>query len=325
MKAVVNTTPDVLELQELPLPKPGPGQVRIRTAACGICATDIEMIRGWERTGFPAIPGHEWAGIVDAVGSDADKTLIGKKCVAENVLDGGGEVGFEHPGGYAEFFLTQADKVQELPDSFDMTSAALIEPLAVCVRALHRLRVDFTAPLLIFGDGPIGLLTLLLLDNQKLNNTLIIGGREQRLALARKFGAGHTLNYHTVKDLNAAIHKIGFDKFPTIIEASGSQNAMDLAFNNVEKCGRILLVGDYGNSRADFLWNKILHTEIELIGTNASQDAWPEAVRQAVMKKDMLENLITHKIPIQNFPDGINLIKSRQPDVIKVVLLWGEV
>ena len=59
MKAIVNFGPGQLEMRELPLPKPGPGQVRIKTAACGVCVTDLLMIAGWQRTGFPAIPGHE--------------------------------------------------------------------------------------------------------------------------------------------------------------------------------------------------------------------------------------------------------------------------
>ena len=102
MKAIVNTGPGALELRELPDAAAGPGQVRIRTAACGICATDLEMIAGWERTGFPAIPGHEWSGMVDAVGAGRRRRLVGRPCVAENVLADGGEVGFEHPGGYGE-------------------------------------------------------------------------------------------------------------------------------------------------------------------------------------------------------------------------------
>ena len=88
MKAIVNTAPGRVEWQDCPMPEPGPGQVRIRTAACGVCATDLAMIAGWQRTGFPAIPGHEWSGMVDAVGPGVDCALLGKPCVAENVLVG---------------------------------------------------------------------------------------------------------------------------------------------------------------------------------------------------------------------------------------------
>src|ERR1039458_955422 len=100
MNAIVNTGPGCLEWKVWPTPEPGPGQLRVRTAACGICATDLEMVAGWTRTGFPSIPGHEWAGVVDTVGRGVDGALAGKPCVAENVLTDGGEVGFEHPGGY---------------------------------------------------------------------------------------------------------------------------------------------------------------------------------------------------------------------------------
>jgi len=82
MHAIVNTGPGKLEWQTLPTPEPAAGQVRIRTAACGICATDLQMIAGWERTKFPSIPGHEWSGVVDAIGSGVDVSLVGKPCVA---------------------------------------------------------------------------------------------------------------------------------------------------------------------------------------------------------------------------------------------------
>ena len=152
MKAIVNTAPNRLVFQDLPLPKPGPGQVRIRTAACGVCATDILMIAGWERTTFPAIPGHEWSGIVDGVGEGVDKSLIGRRCVAENVLASGGEVGFEVPGAYSEYFITQAANLYALPDDFCMTTAALIEPLAVSLRGLKKLHLDNKSRALVIGD-----------------------------------------------------------------------------------------------------------------------------------------------------------------------------
>src|SRR2546423_1613786 len=116
MKAIVNTAVDRLEVLDYPLPQPGPGQVRIRTGACGICATDLLMVSGWERTGFPSTPGHEWSGTVDAVGPDVDTRLVGRRCVAENVWADGGEVGFEHPGGYGQYLLTEATNVQVIPD-----------------------------------------------------------------------------------------------------------------------------------------------------------------------------------------------------------------
>ncbi|MAE30524.1 MAG: dehydrogenase, partial [Verrucomicrobiales bacterium] len=80
---------------EMPVPAAGPGEALIRTGACAICATDLKMFAGWERTSFPAVAGHEWSGTVDAVGEGVDGPLVGRRCVGENVLSDGGEVGFE--------------------------------------------------------------------------------------------------------------------------------------------------------------------------------------------------------------------------------------
>jgi 2-desacetyl-2-hydroxyethyl bacteriochlorophyllide A dehydrogenase len=317
MKAIVNTGPNRLEMRELPLPEPGPGQVRIRTGACGICATDLEMIAGWDRTGFPAVPGHEWAGTVDAVGENADPALIGKKCVAENVLADGGEVGFEHPGGYAQYLITESRNLQLLPAEFSLRLATLIEPLAVCVRGLNRLgNFETQKPVLIFGDGPIGLLLAMLMAKKGVKNLSLIGGRDYRLDLARQFGASATLNYHrdSLDNLN--------QKFSTITEASGSTAAMKTAFNLITPCGKILVLGDYKKSCADFYWNHLLHREIELVGSNASAGAWPEAARLAVEGQLPLEKLVTHRLPAAGFAQGIDLMQSRRGDVIKVVMEW---
>ncbi|MBA3709641.1 MAG: alcohol dehydrogenase catalytic domain-containing protein, partial [Planctomycetes bacterium] len=83
MKAVVYVERGTLALREVATPEPGPGQVRIRTAACGICATDLEMIAGAPRVRCPAVLGHEWSGVVDAAGPDVDRALVGHAVVAE--------------------------------------------------------------------------------------------------------------------------------------------------------------------------------------------------------------------------------------------------
>lgn len=324
MRAIVNTGPNRLEMLEYPLPQPAAGQARIRAGACGICATDLEMIAGWERTDFPAIPGHEWAGVIDAVGPGGDAAAIGRKCVAENVLADGGEVGFEHPGGYAEYFLTECEKVRLLPDDFSLSTAVLIEPLAVTVRAIRRLGEQPREPALILGDGPIGLLALLLLKKAGLNEVVVAGGREYRLQMAQEFGAARTINYHRLAgELSSAIKGAAGSCFATLIEASGAEAAIHAAVELAGADGRILALGDYRRARARFQWNTLLLRELRLIGSNASAGAWPEAVRLAVAERLPLAKLISHRLPAEQFAGGIELLRGRRPDVLKVVLEWS--
>ncbi len=322
MRAIVNTGPGRLEMLELPKPEPGPGQVRIRTGAVGICATDLQMVAGWERNGFPAIPGHEWSGTVDAVGEGVDLLLGGKRCVAENVLADGLEVGFEHPGGYAEYLLTEAANVHPVPSDIPFLTLALIEPLAVSVHALHRLGEVTEDPVLIIGDGPIGLMMCSLLAQQGLY-VILVGGRQYRLDIASEFGAGSTMNYHDFDgDLVGGILKHTGMDFPVVIEASGSPKAMDASLHVVAKQGKVLEVGDYGDSHPTTLWNHMLWNEITLIGSNASAGAWSEAVRLAERSVVPLERLITHRLKASYFEEGFRLMRDRSSGVIKVILEW---
>ncbi|NQU75572.1 MAG: zinc-binding dehydrogenase [Planctomycetes bacterium] len=322
MKAIVNTAPNQIQWQDLPTPAPSPGQVRIRTAVCGICATDLEMIRGWTRTGFPAIPGHEWSGRVDAAGPGVDTALLGRSCVAENVLADGGEVGFEHPGGYGQFLLTEARNVRLLPAGFPMHTAALIEPLAVCARAMDRLKMVRTESALIFGDGVIGLLMLVLLKRAGVSSVTQVGGRPVRLELARQFGADAVINYHEA-GLAGVVAVAAGSAFPNVIEASGSPQAMATAIKVATTGGKVLIVGDYGTARADFPWNRLLLRELELIGSNASAGAWDRAVGLATDGTIPLEKLISLRVPAAQFAVAFDRARNAR-DTVKIVLDWQE-
>jgi threonine dehydrogenase-like Zn-dependent dehydrogenase len=323
MKAIVNTAPGVLEMRDVPTPAPAAGQVRLRTGACGICATDLEMIAGWERTGFPSIPGHEWSGTVDAVGPGVDASLLGRRGVAENVLADGGEVGFEHPGGYGEFLITDAANVQLLPDDFPFATAALIEPLAVSVRALRRLGMPTPGPTLLFGDGCIGLMLTMLLARDGAGPIAVLGGRDARLALAAELGASSTANYHSFgDDLISEVRSHLGSGFEVVVEASGSPCAFHAALELAAHEGRVLMLGDYSAARAEFPLTRFLQREAVLLPSNASAGAWPEAVRLAVDERLPLDRLLTHRLPADRFAEGLDLVRARRGDVVKVVLEW---
>ena len=323
MKAIVNTAPGQLTLLDVSLPEPGDGQVRIKTGACGICATDLAMIDGGKRTGFPTILGHEWAGIVDGVGTHVDSTLVGLRCVADNMLSVGGEVGFEHPGGYGEFLITEADRLLELPYDYPFAHAALIEPLAVGIRAVRRLRLEGSNGALILGDGPIGLLVLMVLHRAGLERIVLVGGRPGRLIAGAELGASATLNYHEAGDgLVEAVRQVLPGAPATVVEASGSPEAIRAAIALVAARGQIAIVGDYGRSRANFRWSEMLQREFELVGSSSGSGAWEEALSLATEGELALSRLVSHRLPADRFAEGIALARSGRDIAIKVVLEW---
>ncbi len=322
MQVIVNTGPNELKMVEVPTPQPQAGRVLIQTGACAICASDLEMIAGWPRTKFPSVPGHEWAGTVAAVGPDVDPSLVGSRCVAENVLSDGGEVGFEHPGGYGEFLITEASKVHVLPADFPMVQAALIEPLAVAVHAVRRLRLEDKSRALVFGDGVIGLFTTALLSRAGVEEVYVVGSRSFRLAFAQGLGAMNAVSYRDANGDYAAALRLHPDPFPNIVEASGASRAMEAAFQAVAHGGHILVLGDQGERLANFPWSSLMHQEIELIGSNASAGAWPEAVQLATSGELPLEPFVTHRFPADQFEEAIALAGNRRADTVRVVMEW---
>jgi threonine dehydrogenase-like Zn-dependent dehydrogenase len=260
---------------------------------------------------------------VDGVGPGVDLGLVGTRCVGDNILAAGGEVGFEHPGGYSEYLVTEADKLYVLPDGYPLATATLIEPLAVAVRSVRRLRVGNRASALVLGDGPIGQLVLMLLLSNGVKRVVMVGGRRRRLEMAAGVGAAATVNYHEAgPGVASALQAALRGSTPNIVETSGSAAAIETAIALAAPRGRIVIVGDYRGSCASFRWNDMLHREFELAGSNSGSGAWPQAVRLATRGGLPVSQLITHRLPAHRFAQGVALARGRRGDVVKVVLEW---
>jgi threonine dehydrogenase-like Zn-dependent dehydrogenase len=225
-------------------------------------------------------------------------------------------------------FTTQARLVHPLPRLLTLKQAALIEPMAVCVRGIRRLRVEDKASALIFGDGVIGLLLLILLVRDGLREVTVVGGRAQRLAKARELGARHVASYHDAADgssaaLAALVRRVVGGGFANILEASGSSAALEAAFALGAMGGHMLLVGDYAHAQATVPWQRWLHSEYEVMSSNASAGAWPEAVRLAGELTSTLDPLVTHTVAIRDIHRGIELMRGRESGAIRVLIDWG--
>jgi 2-desacetyl-2-hydroxyethyl bacteriochlorophyllide A dehydrogenase len=337
MQAVVVVEPGRVQLREVPRPVPGPGEVLIETLAAGICATDLEMIAGWDRTGCPSIPGHEWSGRVAEVGPGVNHRWLGRAVVADNVITCGHcpacrrgqwnacpdskEVGFELPGAYGQFFVTQADHLIELPANIPTEQAPLVEPLAVAVHGMERLGVRPGHRCVVLGDGPIGLLCLQLARAAGGRDIILVGGHAERLTLAAELGAAHCINYHQAgEELAGRILDLhgGSDR---VVEASGSVRAAEQAIDFLGQMGRLLVLGDYRQHRAAIPMLKVLLKNLTLVGANASPGTWHRAVALAGSGQVRLGPLVTHRYSRAEFAEALELVRGKRDGVIKAVFV----
>jgi threonine dehydrogenase-like Zn-dependent dehydrogenase len=174
--------------------------------------------------------------------------------------------------------------------------------------------------LLIVGDGPIGLLTLILARRAGVPEVWLVGGRDRRLALARELGAARVLD-HRAGDVAAQLAAAGTTP-SQIVEATGVAAALATTLAAAPRGARLLVLGDYGEAVASFHWNLLLHRELTLLGSNASAGAWPAAVQAATDCAADVARLITHRLPAAQFAQGIALMRRQDPATVKVVLRW---
>jgi len=177
MLAAFSGGKEKIELREVPVPAPGPGEVLLRVRACGICGSDLHFYRG-ELPMIPTIsPGHEFAGEVAEVGEGVQGMAPGQRVLAEPLRTcrecsycrtGKYEIcservllGTRAPGALAEYVTVAAYTLYPLPDSLDYELAALVEPLAVTVHGLHLVDLSFGERVVVLGSGSIGILATL--------------------------------------------------------------------------------------------------------------------------------------------------------------------
>lgn len=211
MKALVYTGPGTLSLQEVPEPRPGPRDILIRVAACGICGSDLHGYLGKSRIRVPpAVMGHEFAGSVEAIGEAVTGHAPGQRVVMQPLIGCGAcrwcaagrtnicpnrrLIGAHLPGGFAEFVVVPEGAAYAIPDALSDLDAALVEPLG---NAVHMLSTGATAvyqDVVILGAGTLGLLTAALARLDGARHVIVTDTQPHRLEIARRLGADLTLN-----------------------------------------------------------------------------------------------------------------------------------
>ncbi|MFJ5638757.1 zinc-binding dehydrogenase [Streptomyces sp. NPDC093223] len=311
--------------------EPGPGEALVAVHAVGICGSDREVYQGNRPEGYvryPLVPGHEWSGTVRAVGAGVPEGLAGRKVVGEGFrncqvcdrchagettlcTDGYEETGFTRPGAMAATLTLPARLLHVLPDDADLTAAALLEPAACVAAAALKGGARPGERVAVVGTGTLGMFAVQFLRAVSPGGLLVVGTRDDREELSRRFGA---------TDFRTRDQELP-DDVDVVVETAGSASAARTAASLLRRGGRLVLTGipapgAEGLDPTDLVVRQLeVHTVF-----GAPPDAWAHAVR--VFGAGLLDPspLVTHELPLTDFPRAIELVGAGDPKVGKVLL-----
>ena len=282
MRQAVMVSPGVIEFREVPEPRPGAGQVLIRVKRIGICGSDLHVNHGLHPfTSYPVVQGHEFSGVVEAVGEGVVGFRPGDKVTATpqivcgrcgpclrgdyHICDSLKVQGFQAPGCAQDLFVTSARQTLRLPDEFTFEQGAMVEPTAVAVHAVPRAGEVSGRNVVVLGAGPIGTLVAQVARAGGAK-VLVTDLSDFRLGVARQCRLPHTSNAKHEQLAAAAARVFGKDGFDIALECIGIEATLSAAIDSIGKGGTIVVVGVFGE-KPRIAMGLVQDRELMLIGT----------------------------------------------------------
>ncbi len=335
MKQIRIHGPDDVRLDDIDPPDPGPRDIVLQVAACGICGSDVSWVHMGGLAGPSGQPmplGHELAGIVDSVGADVEDITVGDRVIVYPGAGDHGRIGSGGPvGGLTPSLLLRearlGQRVFRVPDGVALTVAALAEPLAVGMQAVNRADVAPGDKVAVFGCGPVGLMAIATLIDRGVHEVVAIDLSPLRLALAESLGAQAVLDPATV-DVWAELARLHgtapfmFGSTPAtdaFIEASGADQVIGDILQNGRVGGRMSVVAlHYRPVPTSFLL--LLMKQFTIRGSMEYPPRFEDAIE--LLERRDLSGLITHQLSLEEFHQGLRLLEGSK-DCGKVMITMG--
>ncbi len=322
-----------LELRDVDMCEPGPGEVVIRVRYAGICGTDIHIRDDHFQSYPPVILGHEFTGTVERLGDDVDQALVGARVVVEPHASachvcflcrgGNPEIcaskrspGWGIHGAFASHVVVPTWLLHRVPDDLSDEVAVLAEPMAVTVTALRRAHLAAGDVVLIVGPGPVGLLAALAARSSAAADVIVAGRTDgARLETARQLGFATTTADQAGGFLRARTNGRGAD---VVLEATGTGAGVAAAFDGVRRRGRIAAIGLSGLPSIDVRWDFATTRDADLAFTmSSSYDAWQPALTLLGRVAEDAATLPTY-FPLADWATAFRAVEGRM--VVKAVI-----
>jgi 2-desacetyl-2-hydroxyethyl bacteriochlorophyllide A dehydrogenase len=348
-RALVIAEPGVIALEDVPAPVPGPGEVIARPAYVGVCGTDLELLDGVvdpAYVNYPLVPGHEWSGVIEAVGPGVTALAPGQPIIAEGIIPDRvcaqcvrgntnlcltyDEIGFTRAGAAADRLLLPAQVVHPLaaqpgPASVNLADAALAEPAAVAWRGITRGQPRPGERIAVVGDGTVGLIAAHLLQLYSPAELVVFGQRPDQAGLAAELGATAFELTAPVGATESARQDFPAGRFDLVIEAAGTPAAVEHAIRLARRGGRVVLLGLAGNGvTAALPIDDVVNNDLAITASfGYTSAAWADVASLFRGGTIHLAPLITHRFPLEAFPDAYRTLRQGSGPRGKVLLEVG--
>ncbi|MEU6556979.1 zinc-dependent alcohol dehydrogenase family protein [Streptomyces sp. NPDC046915] len=328
MKAAVIEAPGKVTVTTVPDPTPGPRQVVVQVAACGLCGTDLHILQGEFAPTLPVVPGHEFAGEVVGLGSEVTELAIGDRVAVDpslycnecrycragrnNLCDRWQAIGVTVAGGAAEYAVAPVANCVRLPDHVDVQDAALIEPLSCAVRGYDVLNTRLGSHVLIYGSGTMGLMMLELAKRTGAASVDVVDVNPERLATAEKLGCSQA-----ALSADELGRPAGWD---VVVDATGNAAAIQDGLERVAKAGTFLQFGvsDYATT-ATISPYRIYNQEITITGSMAVLHSYERAAELFAAGVLDPQVFISHRLPLAEYPQALDRFAAGQGRKIVVL------
>ncbi|WP_327655091.1 zinc-dependent alcohol dehydrogenase family protein [Streptomyces sp. NBC_00483] len=319
MKAAIVESVGKVVVGEVPDPTPGPRDVIVEVAACGLCGTDLHILQGEFAPTLPVVPGHEFAGTIAEVGRDVTELRVGDRVAVDpslhchecrycragrgNLCERWAAIGVSTAGGAAQYAVAPVANCVPLPDHVETQDAALIEPLSCAVRGYDVLQSRLGSHVLIYGSGTMGLMMLELAKRTGAASVDVVDLNADRLKTAQRLGVSASAANPDELD-----RPTGWD---VVIDATGNAAAIQDGLGRVAKAGTFLQFGvaDYA-TRVTIDPYRIYNQEITITGSMAvlhSYERAAELFAGGVLDPSVF---ISDRLPLDNYPGALDQFAS---------------
>jgi L-iditol 2-dehydrogenase len=321
-----------VEDQLIDIPQIEPHEVLVKVLATGICTTDVELYDGsmsYYRDGLSKMPltaGHEWAGTIAEIGSDVKGFKVGDLVVGDISIGCGKcknckkgiyhlcsdrtELGvIRYDGSMAEYLKTEGKNVYKVPEGITPDIAALCEPLATVLYAVRRTGIEPGDNVVVFGDGPIGLLNAQLANCCGAAKVAVVARKElHRELVENKWGMRL---FNSAKcDVIEAIREYFGDYADATFEDTGNPEVINTAIRMTAPGGRLCALSLTGKDTVPFKLEYVTSRDITVYGVLASPNSFEPALNMMASGKIDLDPIISHRFPFEKTPEALEFART---------------